>query len=157
MTDKNKIYGKRVTEIAEYLYANPLASRGNILAKFGKKWQTSVRTVDRIIKDAKKHNEARQIKREKAKDEVLIRSAREMAENAEKTRNELTGILLEIARGKSVRKIQNELIIPTESDRIRAIAELNKMTGNYAPVLTAQTDSRGNDVIDTVNVNIRKQ
>ncbi|MDR2652872.1 MAG: hypothetical protein LBC68_11280 [Prevotellaceae bacterium] len=157
MTNKEKIFGKRVTEVANYLDANPLATRVDILAKFGKVWQTSDRTIDRIIKEAKKCIEVRQNLREKAKNEVLVRSAKEMAENAEKTRNELVGILLEIARGQKVRKIQDEIIIPTESDRIRAIAELNKMSGNYAPVLTAETDSKGNDIINTVNVNIKRQ
>jgi hypothetical protein len=35
---------------------------------------------------------------------------------------------------------------PDAMDRLKAIAELNKMDGDYAPVKTAQTDSSGNDI-----------
>jgi hypothetical protein len=154
--NKNNIYSNRVTKVADFLYANPVATRGNIMATFGKKWQISVRTFDRIIKDAKKQNEERQIIKEKAKCEVLVKSAKEMAENSEIVRNELTGILLEIARGKSKREVEGIVIVPNENDRIKAISELNKMTGGYAPVLTAQTDSEGNDMINKVEVTFKK-
>ena len=41
---------------------------------------------------------------------------------------------------------------PSVNDRLKALAELNKMEGDYAPTKVAQTDTKGQDVNPTVIV-----
>lgn len=40
----------------------------------------------------------------------------------------------------------NYVEVPSHSSRIKAIEELNKMEGDYAPTKVAQTDTKGNNV-----------
>ncbi|MDR1347361.1 MAG: hypothetical protein LBJ63_02875 [Prevotellaceae bacterium] len=154
--DTHKI--KTVIEVADYLFANPLAKRCQVLAKFGKKWQIGQRTVDRLIGKAKKYNNNRQNLQEKAKNEVLIKSAKEAAIEAENRRKTNIETLEKIRDGKFAIKYDDKnIMVPTVSDILKAIGEINRIDGNYAPEKFTETDSRGNDVISTVNVNIRKQ
>jgi hypothetical protein len=43
---------------------------------------------------------------------------------------------------------------PNHSDRIRAIAELNKMCGDYSPTKIANTDGSGNDISPIINIQV---
>jgi len=70
------------------------------------------------------------------------------------TANERREFLTKVARGeikftiyKVVDKTLHELkVSPGFQDRIKAIAELNKMDGDYAPIKVSNTDSKGKDI-----------
>jgi hypothetical protein len=61
----------RTQAIANFLFENPGADRGSVMAKFAKKWQISVRTLDRYYANARKTANLRILKASKARDEVL--------------------------------------------------------------------------------------
>lgn len=64
-------------------------------------------------------------------------------------------ILTEIAEGKT-RVESDEIIVPSDKDRIGAISELAKYQGWHAPTKTANTDSSGNDVDSPLDTLIKK-
>jgi hypothetical protein len=139
----NPTYSKRTIEIADYIFANPMAKRMDVLAKFGKKWQIPNRTFDRMLKKAKEYNLTRLQKQERAKEYVLVSHAKTTAENDLIRRKKYIGILDNIAEKSK-----------TDGDRIRAIQQLSKMEGWDAPVKTAQTDSQGNDTGTEITVTV---
>jgi len=112
----------RMIAIADYLFANPMKERADILAMYGKKWQMSVRTVDRVIKEAKEYNLERINKQEKAKEELLTEEAKKSIISGIISREESMKILSEIAKGKS----EDE---SNDGNRIKAIQQLAKMSG----------------------------
>jgi hypothetical protein len=146
MKDKKTTYSKRVIEVADYVFANPMAKRKNILAKFGKKWQSSTRTIDRIWKEAQQYNETRLKKQEKAKDDVLVEKAKEEAKNNILSREGAEEILSNIANGNG-RQVAREfglvngiketikwdVVVPSDNERVRAIDKLAEMKGWDAP------------------------
>ena len=114
---------KQIIEIADYIFANPEKDvRKKILAKYGKIWQKSNRTIDRYYQEAKEYNHTRLVMQEKAKDEVLIANAAEAVKKDILSREEAEEILTTIAKGNSY------------SDSIRAIQQLSKMEGWDAPI-----------------------
>jgi hypothetical protein len=160
MSDKEYKYPKRVIEISDYIFANPMANRKDILSKFGKKWQTSTRTLDRLYKEAKKHNETRVKKQQKVKDEVLAEKAKEEIKRDILTREQAQEILTSIAKGRA-RKIPVKSIIedgvekfiefdlqyPNDGEREKAIAQLAKMEGWEAPTKQEITGKDGAPII----------
>jgi hypothetical protein len=137
--------------------------RADILLKVGKKWQSQKKSnssIDRLIKIAKEqHAIARQsIQKELAEaDKALELEARKAAILSPIERKEL---LTRIAKGEievptteaKWDRSKNEFVmipfieLASHQARINAIAELNKMEGDYSPVKVAQTDKEGNDV-----------
>ena len=116
--------------------------RGDILAKFGKKWQSvSIRTFDRRLEDAEdamraeisaindKANKSIEKKAEELSSEILSNLERQV-------------ILSKIARGEIMltkpmvvdKVVELVPVVPDWMDRKSAIAELNKMDGAYAPI-----------------------
>jgi hypothetical protein len=118
----------RVIAIADYLFANPCKKREDILEKFGKTWQISNRTADRIYREAKDYNLKRVKAQEKIKNEILAKSAEDTIKEAIISRVEAMKILTEIANGAK-RTVDDEIIVPSDGDRIRAIQQLAKMEG----------------------------
>ncbi len=121
----------RIQQIADFLI-NPDNDRDEVLATFGKKWQAGVRTIDRYIATAKKINKGRLEKAEKETTDQFIEQKKEALKKALLTKEDKQKILADIANGKTVMRVEGTIIIPTCSDRIRAIGELNKMDGDYA-------------------------
>ena len=138
-------YSKQVTEIADYIFANPEKIRKDILSHFVVKCRKDRRTVERYYKKAQEYNQTRIDKQEKARDEVLVEKAKEAIKSAIISRNEALEILSKIASGGG-RKVEGELMIPTDSERVRAIGQMGKMQGWETPIKTAFTDSEGNDL-----------
>jgi len=118
MSDK-PTYSKQVIEIADYVYANPHKSTGQILSYFVPICHKNERTVKRYLKQAREYNKTRIQKQEQAKDEVLVESAKESVKSAILTRSESLEILSKIATGKS-KKL-------SYADKIKAIQQLSKM------------------------------
>ena len=157
MNSDNPTYSKTVIMIADYMFANCDKKMTEILSHFVAVCHKDKRTVQRYVRKAKKYNEKRQNLQEKAKSEVLVKSAKETAIEAENRRKANIKILEEIRDGKfKIEDNNKKIVVPTINDIMNAIREINRIDGNYAPVLTAQTASGGNDIIDTVNINIRK-
>ena len=101
--------------------------RRTIMAKYTKKWQKSTRSFDRMLKRAKDSLGA-EIKQIETKTQ----------ENIQKEINDRKSkIMTSLDRQELLSTIANSSKF--DSDRIRAMAELNKMAGDYAPAKT-QTD-----------------
>lgn len=116
-------------------------SRAQLLGTIGKKWEISRTTFDRHWKTA---NEQHVIKRDSIKEQLVkvdIEAAIEARKKAIMTADERKEYLTKIINGEA--KVKKPFVVsgkimeypaePDASDRIRAIAELNKMDGEYAP------------------------
>lgn len=129
---------KRMIDVADFMFANPAASRADIIAHFRTKLQISTRTFDVIIKDARKYNEDRVNIHEKAKNEAISECARRDAEKNIISREEALAILSTIGKGgHRTTSNDNGLTVedegPSYADRIRAITQMAKMQGWEAP------------------------
>lgn len=92
--------------------------------------------------------------REKARTKQVQANATDALKSAVMSKQERLETLTKIAKGEL--KVKRPFVIggkimeyPSEPDameRKAAIAEMNKMEGDYAPSKVAQTDSKGNDV-----------
>ena len=144
---------KQIDEIEDYLYANAGINRKSTLGHFGVLWGIPEKTIEKWYYKAKKQHEKCLQNEQKVKNEVLVQNAKESLKKAILSRDERLEILSKIAQGVS-RKVENDIITPTDSDRTRAIAEMNKMEGDYAPEKHAQTDSKGKDITQVINVTL---
>ena len=134
-------------------------SRGNLLATVVKKWQLSQRTFDRLWKIA---NEQHVVKQGSINKEILILDtnaaieARKAAimtaiERKEWLTNVINGNLLAIKTFVVNGELQNSPEAPNHNDRLKALAELNKMEGDYAPTRQELTGKNGNPIeVDVV-------
>lgn len=130
--------------------AKEMANGGNretIIAKYGKKWRIASRTIDRYIKEARQKAQELQQAASKAADEVFIKTKAEGAESAIMSRMERLITLTRIATGELKNEIKKpawnnqakkfEIITvnekPGDNAIIKAIAEMNKMEGDYSP------------------------
>jgi phosphopantetheine adenylyltransferase len=131
---EKQTYTKEIIEIADTLFANPAKDVSDIVSVIVSKCQKSERTVWRWVKKANAYNKERIAKQEKAKNEVLVSKAKEAAKKAILSRDESLEILSEIARGnaRQVKKIE-QVLIPSDSERTRAITVLADMQGWSAP------------------------
>ena len=132
MTNKKPIYSKNVIEIADWLFKNTEKKISEEISVFCSKFQKTERTIWSYVKKAQKYNKSRIDKQEKARDEVLVEEAKKAIKLDILSRNERMKILSDIANGKA-KKIEGRILVPSSSEQVRAIAELNKMEGDYAP------------------------
>ena len=99
--------------------------------------------------------------KEKATFEQVQANTVEQLKTAVMSKRERLEYLTQIAKGEI--KVKKPFVIggkimeypsePDFSDRKNAIAELNKMEGDYAPQKVAQTDKEGNDVKQVIIIN----
>lgn len=124
--------------------------RKDILAKFGKKWQTaSQRTFDRRLKAAEKQMQS-ELKQINERTEESIKKEVEARKTKILTALERQEILAKIALGEL--EIEQEVatntgvkivrLKPDFNERKGAIAELNKMDGSYAPA-KSEVENKG--------------
>lgn len=121
--------------------------RKDIFAKFSKKWQTvAARTFDTRLKAAKDSIQ-QELKSIKSKTKVSVQKEVDSRKIKILTVIERQELLSQIALGKvklrndkffydsKIGKVVSEQVdeLPNHSDRIKALAELNKMDGSYAP------------------------
>ena len=118
MSNNHSTYSKQVIEIADYIFKFPDKKREAILAHFGALWRKGRRTIERYYQQAKEYNTNRLSEIKKAKDEVLVQSAKESVRKGILTREQSMRILSKIAV-KSNR----------DGERTRAIQQLSKMEG----------------------------
>jgi hypothetical protein len=129
--------------------------RGNVLATIGKKWQLSQRTFDRYWKEANKQHTERQGTIKAATMELDTTAALNAKEGHIASVLERKAFLTKIMRGEAdiIETTHNEKLgittferKPNPTEQIKALSELNKMEGDYAPVKQAQTNVNGEDV-----------
>jgi hypothetical protein len=136
--------------------------RGKVLGIIGKKWEISRTSFDRIWKIANIEASERQRKGKEAADKAYINAKADAAKKAVMSKQERLEYLTNIIKGeiKTPKLFFTDGLITkylVEADcieRIKAISELNKMEGDYAPAKVAQTDKDGNDVPFNVTLNI---
>lgn len=133
--------------------------RGKLLATIAKKWQISNRTFDRHWKTAQEQHIDRQQALKERLTKVDEQAAIEARKKAIMTADERKEYLTKLVNGEI--KAKRPFVIggkimeypeePTHSDRIKAIAELNKMDGDYAPVKSTVTLTKvGKDAIEEI-------
>lgn len=131
-----------ITEIQKQIAIGK--SRGNVLALNGKKWQLSKRTFDRYWKTAnEQHTVERKRLNEVIESNTTIKELEAVKLNI-MTANDRKVYLTKILNGEL--KIKKPFVIagkimeypaePDHADRLKALAELNKMEGEYAPTKT---------------------
>jgi len=127
-------------------------SRGKVLGIIGKKWEISRTTFDRYWKVANEQHKELQDKAKDAADKAYIQSSEIAAKRAVMSRAERLEVLSSIARGDITMQVMDgekvtevQVVIET-LEKLKAISELNKMEGDYAPAKIAQTDIAGNDI-----------
>lgn len=100
--------------------------------------------------------------KQKAEAEALYEATKEAEKRRIMNADERKEFLTKLIEGKRTVKrlfvIDGEVIEhpsePDAADKIRAIAELNKMGGDYAPTKVANTDKEGNNVYNPPSINI---
>jgi hypothetical protein len=134
--------------------------RGEVRARFVAEWQLSTRTFDRYWQSAKKQfdEEQNQIKLERQ--DIKIAAISERTEYRVMSKAERMNILSQMADGTL--QVQRNVVtkdgvmvilaLPDYNDRKAAIAELNKMDGEYAPVRKDLTS--GGEKLPPVNFQI---
>jgi hypothetical protein len=129
--------------------------RGKVIAKYCKKFQKSDRTIDSYWKIANQQYKERQDKAKAAADEAYIKASADAAVVAVMSSQERKEILSKIARGERTEFAPNpkeagtfiEVPVAIETlEVIKAISELNKMEGDYAPTKVANTNKDGDDI-----------
>jgi hypothetical protein len=134
--------------------------RNKVIAKYCKKFQKSTRTIDTYWKSAQEQYLIKQqaIKKELAEvdKEAAIEARKKAIMTADERKEYLTQIIkgeiqvpyTEVKYNPALKSFETIEFVELAGHiaRINAIAELNKMEGDYAPAKIAQTDKNGNDV-----------
>lgn len=133
--------------------------RGNLLATIGKNRQLSQRTFDRHWKTAQEQHTARQQAIKNRLADIDTAAAIDARKKAIMTADERKELLTKIASGQL--KVKRPFVVlgkimeypeePALADRLKALAELNKMEGDYAPTKVAQTTASGEDIDRALN------
>ena len=131
--------------------------RKEILGKFGKKWEKVSRTTfDRRLRQAEAHVASEQQRIKEQAEQEVVKEA-DALKSKILTSLERQAILSDMAKGE----LETEVLLvtkdgikkakakPTHAERRAAIAELNKMSGDYAPAKSVVTISKlGIDAIE---------
>jgi hypothetical protein len=112
------------------------------LTKYVELWQISTRTFDRYWQEANKRFNGAAEEVKNAKTAFIIKEEKKAIKKAILNKHERMEILTLIAKGEiPLTKhivcdgvIQEREVVPNWMDRKAAIAELNKMDGEYAPI-----------------------
>lgn len=139
---KKKPNKKSVVEFISMELEKGDLSRESVLAKSGKKWQIATRTFDRYWKEANDaYNKTREAIKEQLQGE-LLEAEKERTKKAILTKEERMEIASKIAKGDG-RRVGKEVLIPSDTERIRALDYLAKVEGDYVPVKTENTHDFG--------------
>lgn len=131
--------------------------RKEILGKFGKKWEKVSRTTfDRRLRQAEAHVASEQQRIKEQAEQEVVKEA-DALKSKILTSLERQAILSDMAKGE----LETEVLLvtkdgikkakakPTHAERRAAIAELNKMSGDYAPAKSVVTIAKlGVDAIE---------
>jgi len=126
---------QKIIEIADFIFKHPDKNRETALSYFVARYRKNRRTIERYYKQAQEYNQKRIQALEKTKNEVLTEQTKQTTKKDILTREEGLEILSTIAKGIA-RKVAENVMIPTDSDRARAIQQLAKMEGWDASIKT---------------------
>lgn len=138
-------------------------TRGEVITDFCEKNQIHTRTFDGYWKIASDICRERLEAAKKAADDTYIQMAVEAAKSAIMSKYERQKVLTDLARGDvEIEEVTDSSQfgttvfkrLPNPAERRAAIAELNKMDGDYAPTKLAATDKDGNDKDFNITLNI---
>jgi hypothetical protein len=132
-----------------------------ILAKFGGKWRIASRTYDRYWKNAQEQHNAKQEAIKKELEEIDKQAAIEARKKAIMTAEERKEYLTRIINGEievpytevkynaglKMFETFEFMELASHTARINAIAELNKMEGDYAPTKVDNTHTGSVQII----------
>lgn len=153
MTDKQNTKDSRVIEIANYWLKKTGTSREDVLAHFGTKWHMPRRTLNRYVSKAKKYNETRMEIEQNAENDILVHSSVERLKSSLKLREEY---LIELQNDFfRFGDIEGRDEIAAKRARAMTYKEIANTLGWNAPVKTAQTDSAGNDLPQTIEITMK--
>lgn len=133
--NKEKIIGDILSELDFGI------DRADCLDLIGKKWQTSTRTFDRYWQEALSRFSALNLRTQNAFDELRLEGKKEALKKAILTKHERMELLTKLATGEipTWREVITEAGIQkleyySGAEAKAAIAEINKMDGEYAPI-----------------------
>ena len=129
---------KHIIEIADFIFANLDKNREDVLVHFGTLWDKSRTTINRYYSQAQKYNKERIQQTETTKAKEQDEQTKELVKSQILSRYEGLEILSNIAKGVA-RKINDEIILPNDGDRIRAIQTMAKIEWGEAPIVTENT------------------
>lgn len=110
--------------------------RDAIMAIYVKKWQTSKRTIDRLIEKAKPIAKSLSSKADKAAEDTMIAEIKEAVKSGLKSVIEIDMKVQEIIFAKK----------NSTADQLRAVDLFYKRHGHFAPTRSALTDTDGKDI-----------
>lgn len=163
----------KVNEIAQIEFIKNYLRKGenrkSIMGKFGNKWvKISRTTFDRRLRvaedDLKREQENIRTRTEEAvADEVNARKIKILS--AIERKEYLSSIISAATDIKTIGKMAIPILVREDgtkeiiylSDKLKALSELNKMEGDYAPTKVAQTDSHGNDITQKTDEELLKR
>lgn len=137
--------------------------RGKVLGKIGKDWEVSRTTFDRLWKTANEQHKELQDAAKIASSNEYIKKHVEYANGAVMSKAERQHILAKIARGElSIKKsisvggigVTEVDVYPDFSDIKNAVAEINKMEGDYSPTKTELTGKDGQPIEQSITVTL---
>lgn len=102
------------------------------MALNGTKWHVAERTFKRYWKEANSIYLERQEQVQKELESKRLKAEEERLKKAILTKDERLEIASSIAMGKA-RKIGEQILIPSDGDRLRALDYLAKVSGDFAP------------------------
>jgi hypothetical protein len=134
--------------------------RGEVMARFVAEWHLSTRTFDRYWQAAKKQFEEEQNQIKLERQDIKVAAISERTEYRVMSKAERMNVLSQMADGTL--QVQRNVVtkdgvmvilaLPDYNDRKAAIAELNKMDGEYAPIRKDLTS--GGEKLPPVNFQI---
>jgi hypothetical protein len=142
MAQNNKHNNKIISEIADYIYANPDKKMPLVVSHFVTKCHKNKRTIERYIAQAKSYNAERMRRQEHVRSKTLDKAAADDMRRAVFTCMQAEEILSSIARGV-VKRVGDRIIMSTASEQVRAIDQLAQMQGWNAPLKTGDGSGRG--------------
>jgi hypothetical protein len=142
MTEAENSIDMRVREIADYVFANPTIPLSQVVSYFASKRHKHKRTVWRYIARVTEYNKTRITEREAIRRNEFVEREKEQARKDILNREQSLEILSSIAKGNARKivarqNVQNgnvvsqdeELIYPSNSERVNAIRQLSAMEG----------------------------
>lgn len=127
-----------------------------ILAKIGKEWQIAERTFYRYYNEALPTHQERQQAIQKQLEKETIEQEKKRIKREILTKHERLEIAARIAKGNA-RKLDDKIIIPSDSDILKALDYLSKIEGDYAPIkqdVTTQGESLNQSTVDLTKLDL---
>lgn len=156
-------------------FGKGIVERGEVMATFGKEWQTPARTFDRYYKTAKEQYKQYQETINKARLEESIKLEKEAVKNGLKTKNERLLILQNLVdvcleelttkqcndtvvqdgKAKNIKRLMNQRELNDTRKTLKDLQqEISKIEGDYAPTKTENSIITNKEIAEEVKETI---